>query len=90
MLQRFEPFNDLRQMQDTMDRMWRRFGNGSGASSDSPHAEAWAVPLDVVRNGEDTVIRASMPGVSPEDIQGIHRGQRPDHQGSDFPGTPGG
>ena len=69
MLQRFEPFNDLRQMQDTMDRMWRRFGNGSGASSDSPHAEAWAVPLDVVRNGEDTVIRASMPGVSPEDIQ---------------------
>lgn len=69
MLQRFEPFNDLRQMQDTMDRLWRRFGNGSAASSDSPHAEAWAVPLDVVRNGEDTVIRASMPGVSPEDIQ---------------------
>ena len=69
MLQRFEPFNDLRQMQDTMDRMCRRFGNGSGASSDSPHPEAWAVPLDVVRNAEDTVIRASMPGVSPEDIQ---------------------
>ena len=69
MLQRFEPLNDLRQMQATMDRMWRRFGNGSGDSSDSPHTEAWAVPLDVVRNGEDTVIRASMPGVSPEDIQ---------------------
>ena len=69
MIQRFDPFGDLRQMQNTMDRMWRRFGNGSGASSDSPHTEAWAVPLDVVRNGEDTVIRASMPGVSPEDIQ---------------------
>ncbi len=69
MLQRFEPLNDLRQMQATMDRLWRRLGNGSGDSSDSPHTEAWAVPLDVVRNGEDTVIRASMPGVSPEDIQ---------------------
>ena len=69
MIQRFDPFNDIQQMQDTMERMWRRFGNGSGASSDTPHVEAWAVPLDVVQNGEHTVIRASMPGVSADNIQ---------------------
>ena len=68
MMQRWGPFSDLGQMQNTMDRMWRRFGNGSGASADSPEIEAWAVPLDVVRMGEDTVIRASMAGVSPQDI----------------------
>ena len=69
MIQRFDPFNDLRRMQNTMDRMWRGFGNGSGASSDNPEIEAWAVPLDVFQKGEDTVIRASMPGVAPGDIQ---------------------
>lgn len=69
MMQRRDPFSDLRQMQNTMDRLWQRFGSNSGGSSDSPDIEAWAVPLDVFREGEDIVIRASMPGVSPDDIQ---------------------
>ncbi len=70
MLQRWEPFNDLRQMQNTMDRMWQRFGNHqSNGNAETPEIEAWAVPLDVIRNGDDTVIRASMPGVKPGDIQ---------------------
>ena len=68
-MQRRGPFSDLRQMQDTMDRMWRRLGNSPSATADSPNIEAWAVPLDILRKGEDTLIRASMPGVSPEDIQ---------------------
>ncbi len=70
MMQRWNPFQDLRQMQDTMDRMWRRFGDAPNVPAESgPEIEAWAVPLDVVRQGDDTVIRASMPGVKPEDIQ---------------------
>ncbi len=70
MLQRWEPFSDLRQMQNTMDRMWRRFGNHqSNGNTESPEIEAWAFPLDVVRRGDDTVIRASVPGIKPEDIK---------------------
>ena len=69
MIQRWYPFNDLRQMQHTMDRMWRRAGNNPGGSPDSPHAKHWAVPLDVIKDGDDTLVRASMPGVSPENIQ---------------------
>ena len=69
MVQRWDPFGDLRQIQDTMDRMWRRVGTTPRNSSDSPDIEAWAVPLDVTQKGDKTVIRASMPGVSPEDIQ---------------------
>ena len=68
MMQRWTPFQDLRQMQDTMDHMWHRFGDAPTAPADPPEIEAWAVPLDVVRSGEDTLIRASMPGVNPEDI----------------------
>ena len=66
MIQRWDPFNDLRQIQDTMDRVWRQIGTGGRAGA--PEIEAWAVPLDVIRRGDDTVVRASMPGVSPEEI----------------------
>ncbi len=70
MLQRrnhFSPFGELRQMQENMDRMWRRFGSFN--HDDSNGFEAWAAPLDVVAHGDDFVVRASMPGVAPENIQ---------------------
>ncbi len=67
MMQRRTPFNELRQMQENMDRMWRRFGTTGG--DDNNGIEAWAAPLDVVADGDDFVIRASMPGVSPDNIQ---------------------
>ena len=67
MMQRRSPFNELRQMQDNMDRMWRRFGSFS--QEDGSGMEAWAAPLDVVADGDDFVVRASLPGVSPENIQ---------------------
>ena len=67
MLQRRGPFTELRQMQDNMDRMWKRFGSFN--HEDGGGIEAWAAPLDVVADGDDFVVRASMPGVSPSDIQ---------------------
>ena len=65
-IQRWDPFNELRQMQDTMNRLWR--GYDRRAASDGEF-EAWAVPLDVVRKGDDIEVRASLPGVDAEDIQ---------------------
>ena len=70
MLQRrnhFSPFSDLRQMQNNMDRMWKRFGTFH--HEDGGGIEAWAAPLDVVADGDDFVVRASMPGVAPDNIQ---------------------
>ena len=67
MLQRRSPFSELRQMQDNMDRMWRRFGGSP--SDDGNGFEAWAAPLDVVAVGDDFVVRASLPGVAPDHIQ---------------------
>ena len=70
MLQRrnhFSPFGELRQMQENMDRMWRR--SGSFNHDDHSGFEAWAAPLDVVADGDDFVVRASMPGVAPDNIQ---------------------
>lgn len=69
MAQRLEPFSELRQLQDTVDRMWRRIGTTTGASNGGPEIEEWAVPLDVVQKGDYIVIRASVPGVAPDDVQ---------------------
>ncbi len=59
-LQRRDPFRDLRRIENTMDRFWR----GSGAYE----AGGWAVPLDVVQDGDSIVIHGTLPGVKAEDI----------------------
>ena len=67
-LQRRTPFNELRLMQENMDRMRRRFG----AAGDPAHpegVESWPAPLDVATVGDDLVVRASLPGVAPDQIQ---------------------
>jgi HSP20 family protein len=64
-LQRWAPFNELRHMQNTMNRLWQGFGAGT---TEAQEMETWAVPLDVLQEGDNFVIRASMPGVKPDDI----------------------
>ncbi len=70
MLQRrnpFTPFGELGQMQESMERMRRRFGTPN--HDEGQVLEAWAAPLDVVADGDDYVVRASLPGVAPDNIQ---------------------
>ena len=64
-LRRWEPFNELRRMQENMDRFWRgSYTNGE----DGQPVQNWAIPLDVVEQGDDIVVHASLPGVNPDDI----------------------
>ena len=62
-LQRWYPFNELRQAHN---RLWRSVDiarvNGENGTS------RWAVPLDVIQDGDNIVVRASMPGIKPDDI----------------------
>jgi HSP20 family protein len=64
-LQRWDPFNELRRMQETMNHLWRGFGAGT---TEGQEMETWAVPLDVMQHGDNFVIRASLPGVNPDNI----------------------
>ena len=64
-LQRWDPFNELRRMQETMNHLWRGFGT---STTEGQEMETWAVPLDVVQQGDNFVIRASLPGVNPDNI----------------------
>ena len=63
MLQRWEPFRELRRMDEVMNRLWRgQFRDGFGG------IDKWAVPLDVVEDDDKIIVRATLPGVKPEDI----------------------
>jgi HSP20 family protein len=52
-------------MQENMDRLWRGFYINEDGSLE---IERWAIPLDVVEEGENILVHASMPGVNPDDI----------------------
>ena len=61
-IERWDQFRELRGVEGNLDRLWRGFGTRR-------EANAWAVPLDVVRDGDNIVVQASVPGVKPGDIQ---------------------
>ena len=65
-LQRWDPFRDLRQMEDTMNRLQRGFG---GSPSSREGAEDWNILIDVIQKQDDIVVKASVPGVKPEGIE---------------------
>jgi HSP20 family protein len=64
-LRHWEPFRELRQIQENKDRLWRNFGQEEGKAG---NVENWAIPLDVVQQGDNIIVKASVPGVNPEDI----------------------
>jgi len=65
-LQRWDPFSELRQLQETMNRLWRGFGFSSGGDGET---ETWSIPIDVYQEGDNFVVCASMPGVNPDNIK---------------------
>ena len=64
-LQRWDSFSEIRRMHDRFYRRWPGFTPvTNGAARDH-----WAIPLDIVQEEDSFVVRASLPGVTPEDIQ---------------------
>ncbi len=65
-LRRWDPFQDFLRMHHNRDRLWRGV---YPAPVGSPERESWAIPLDVVQEGDNILVQASIPGVNPEDIE---------------------
>jgi HSP20 family protein len=64
MLSRFDPFRDMVSMRRMMDRMIDQSLNGEGEVAQSD----WALPLDVLEQENEYVVKASLPGVKLDDI----------------------
>jgi HSP20 family protein len=61
-IQIWDPIKDMRNMEDYMNRLWRAapvYGMGS---------EDWNILIDVLQRQDELMVRASMPGIKPEDI----------------------
>ncbi len=64
-LRHWDPFQDMRRRHAGVNRFWQGLPAWEG-----PHEPyAWAIPVDVVREGDEIVVHASLPGVDPEDIE---------------------
>lgn len=59
---RWDPFVEMRRR----DRLFNRLWSLPAIEVGSQH---WSAPTDVVREGDEVVVRASLPGVAPEDIE---------------------
>jgi HSP20 family protein len=54
----------MRQMENAMSRLWGRYGRGT----DWGEIEHWSIPIDVLQKGDEVLVKASLPGVKPEEI----------------------
>jgi HSP20 family protein len=61
-IQRWDPFRDLRQIDETMNRLWRGYGGVPAGTED------WNISMDVIQRPDEIVVKASMPGVKPEAV----------------------
>lgn len=73
-MERWDPFRELRSMREAMDRLFR---DSWGRPFDSRLPEsAGDIPVDVAEKENEFVVRATIPGVRPEDIQVNVQGER--------------
>jgi HSP20 family protein len=63
-MQRWYHMHEFRRKHGAINRPWPGFG----FAIDGIERRGWAIALDVVEEGDDLLVRASLPGVSPEDI----------------------
>jgi HSP20 family protein len=64
MLTRWDPFQEMLNLRRTVDRLF------DNASSDHEWAQPtlWGLSVDMVENKDDFIIKASLPGINPEDL----------------------
>jgi HSP20 family protein len=64
-IQVWDPFRELRQVEDNLNRFYRSYGAPAAAQTG---AEDWNILMDVMQKNDMIVVKASLPGVGPEAI----------------------
>ena len=63
---RFEPFGGMTSAQRELDRLLRGiFSPSEGEVS----TRTWAPPVDIYEDGDNLVLKAELPGLSPDEVQ---------------------
>jgi HSP20 family protein len=64
MLTRWDPFQEMLNLRRTVDRLF----DNVGSDNDWMQHATWGLAVDVVENKDDFIVKASLPGVNPDDI----------------------
>jgi HSP20 family protein len=70
-LARWDPFREMMTLREAMDSLFENalVGQWSNGQPGERQAADFGLPLDVSENEDNFVIKASVPGVNPEDIE---------------------
>jgi HSP20 family protein len=66
---RWDPFRELEDMSNRLNRMFGRFPLAREADQDAMVAFDWAPSVDISENSEEYVIKAEIPGVNKDDVK---------------------
>ena len=66
MLTRWDPFREMMNLRRTVDRLFDNTVAAQGEEWAQP--VPWGLSLDVIENKDDFVVKASIPGIDPDDI----------------------
>ena len=64
-IRRIDPVTEMQRMSEMFDRL---FGSNAYGARAIASANEYTIPLDVVEKEDKIVIRASVPGISPDDL----------------------
>ncbi|MCH8801780.1 MAG: Hsp20/alpha crystallin family protein [Chloroflexi bacterium] len=69
-LTRWDPLYEIRRARRLANRRWAGFPTFAAVAGyfDGAERQDWSIPLDIVRDGDNVTVKASLPGVKPEDI----------------------
>lgn len=69
-LVRFDPFSDIRTMQNRFDRLFgEALARQTGGAAEEPLRASWLPPVDVHENDSEITLRAEIPGLSQDDVE---------------------
>jgi HSP20 family protein len=63
-IEKWQPFGSVRDFDD----LFNRFLGNRSATARHAEPEAWSIPLDVVQDGDNLVVTASVPGTAKNEI----------------------
>jgi HSP20 family protein len=73
-MDRWDPFRDMMTIRDTMDRWLQQSLSGTGQLLSTLRPDS--IPIDLVERDDAYEVRASVPGVKPEDVEVTVQGER--------------
>ena len=68
-LQRWDPFLELRRIHNRLYRQRLAFNPVVNTARNDADRREWSIPLDIVQEEDKYVVRASLPGIDPDNIE---------------------